>query len=48
MLDASKSLDKVFDDPMPYTLAWQLSPKGYENSYHFHVCFQPIADQKQN
>ena len=46
MLYASKSLDKVFDDPMPYTLAWQLSPKGYENSYHFHVCFQPIRRSK--
>ena len=46
MLYASKSLDKVFDDPMPYTLAWQLSPKGYENSYHFHACFQPIRRSK--
>jgi UDPglucose--hexose-1-phosphate uridylyltransferase len=46
MHDASKRLDGVFDTPMPYTLAWQLSPRGYEDSHHFHLCFQPIRRSK--
>ena len=46
MHDASKRLDGVFDTPMPYTLAWQLSPRGYEDFYHFHLCFQPIRRSK--
>ena len=39
-------LDKVFDEPMPYTLAWQLAPKGYQDSYHLHWCLQPIKRSK--
>lgn len=39
-------LDKVFNDPMPYTLAWQLAPKGYQDSHHLHWCFQPIKRSK--
>ena len=46
MLEASKKLDRIFDTSMPYTLAWNLSPKGYEDSHHFHVCFQPIRRSK--
>ena len=46
MLEASKKLDRVFNSSMPYTLAWQLSPKGFEDSHHFHVCFQPIRRSK--
>ncbi|MDB3863218.1 galactose-1-phosphate uridylyltransferase [Alphaproteobacteria bacterium] len=46
MLDASKKLDSLFDSPMPYTLAWQISPKGYEETHHLHICFQPIRRSK--
>ena len=46
MLEASKKLDGVFNSSMPYTLAWQLSPKAYEDSHHFHVCIQPIRRSK--
>ncbi|MGC6530527.1 MAG: galactose-1-phosphate uridylyltransferase [Candidatus Puniceispirillaceae bacterium] len=35
-------LDGVYDAPMPYTLAWQIAPKGYEGKFHFHLCFQPL------
>ena len=46
LLESSKMLDKVFDEPMPYTLAWQLAPKSYQDSYHLHWCFQPIKRSK--
>ena len=46
ILEASKKLDAIFNSPMPYTLAWQLSPKGYEKFHHLHVCFQPIRRSK--
>jgi UDPglucose--hexose-1-phosphate uridylyltransferase len=46
MLDASKKLDSLFDSPMPYTLAWQISPKGCEETHHLHICFQPIRRSK--
>ena len=46
LLESSKMLDKVFNDPMPYTLAWQLAPKGYQDSHHLHWCFQPIKRSK--
>ena len=39
-------LDKVFNEPMPYTLAWQLAPRGYQDSHHLHWCFQPIKRSK--
>lgn len=39
---AAMRLDKVFDGPMPYTLAWQIAPKGYEGQFHFHLTFQPL------
>ena len=46
LLKAAQLLDNVFQDPMPYTLAWQISPKGYEQSHHLHLCFQPIRRSK--
>ena len=46
LLEASKMLDRVFNQPMPYTLAWQLAPKGYQDSHHLHWCFQPIKRSK--
>ena len=46
ILEASKKLDAIFNSPMPYTLAWQLSPKGYEKFHHLHICFQPIRRSK--
>ena len=48
ILEASKKLDAIFNSPMPYTLAWQLSPKGYEKFHHLHICFQPIRRSKTN
>ena len=39
---AASRLDGVFDAPMPYTLAWQIAPKGYEGKFHFHLTFQPL------
>ena len=39
---AAMRLDKIYDAPMPYTLAWQVAPKGYEGKFHFHLCFQPL------
>lgn len=39
---AAQRLDAVFDAPMPYTLAWNVAPKGYEGRYHFHMSFQPL------
>lgn len=35
-------LDAVFEAPMPYVMSWQIAPKGYENSHHFHNVFQPL------
>ena len=46
LLQSSKMLDKVFNEPMPYTLAWQLAPRGYQDSHHLHWCFQPIKRSK--
>ena len=39
---AATRLDKIYDAPMPYTLAWQVAPKGYEGQFHFHLTFQPL------
>lgn len=39
---AAMRLDAVYDAPMPYTLAWQVAPKGYEGRFHFHLSFQPL------
>ena len=39
---AAQRLDAVFDAPMPYTFSWQLAPRGYEDSFHFHCIFQPL------
>ena len=39
---AAMRLDGVYDAPMPYTLAWQVAPKGYEGRFHFHLTFQPL------
>ena len=39
---AASALDRVYDAPMPYTLAWQIAPKGYEGAFHFHLTFQPL------
>ena len=39
---AATRLDGVYDAPMPYTLAWQIAPKGYEGQFHFHLTFQPL------
>ena len=39
---AAVALDAVYDAPMPYTLAWQIAPKGYEGQFHFHLTFQPL------
>ncbi|MGC6516521.1 MAG: galactose-1-phosphate uridylyltransferase [Candidatus Puniceispirillaceae bacterium] len=44
---AASRLDGVFDAPMPYTLAWQIAPKGYEGKFHFHLTFQPLKRGKQ-
>jgi UDPglucose--hexose-1-phosphate uridylyltransferase len=35
-------LDDVFDAPMPYTMSWQLAPRGYADCFHFHCLFQPV------
>ena len=42
----AQKLDAVMDGPMPYTLAWQIAPKGYEGTYHFHLTFQPLKRSK--
>ena len=39
---AAQRLDAVFDLPMPYTFGWQVAPRGYEDSFHFHCVFQPL------
>ena len=39
---AAQRLDAVFDAPMPYTFSWQLAPRGYEDTFHFHCIFQPL------
>ena len=39
---AAQRLDAVFESPMPYTFGWQLAPRGYEDSFHFHCVFQPL------
>ena len=39
---AVNALDSVFDAPMPYTFSWQIAPKGFEDSFHFHCLFQPV------
>lgn len=42
MGEAAAKLDAVFDDVMPYTMSWQIAPRGYEDVFHFHCQFQPI------
>ena len=39
---AARKLDAVFEAPMPYTFAWQVAPRGYEDIFHFHCVFQPL------
>ena len=47
MIDSTaKKLDATNDGPMPYTLAWQIAPKGYEGQFHFHLTFQPLKRSK--
>ena len=47
MIDSTaKKLDAANDGPMPYTLAWQIAPKGYEGQFHFHLTFQPLKRSK--
>lgn len=47
MIDSTaKMLDAANDGPMPYTLAWQIAPKGYERQFHFHLTFQPLKRSK--
>lgn len=42
----AKKLDAAIEGPMPYTLAWQIAPKGYEGQFHFHLTFQPLKRSK--
>ena len=47
MIDSTaKKLDGANEGPMPYTLAWQIAPKGYEGQFHFHLTFQPLKRSK--
>ena len=47
MIDSTaKKLDAANEGPMPYTLAWQIAPKGYESQFHFHLTFQPLKRSK--
>ena len=47
MIDSTaKKLDAAIEGPMPYTLAWQIAPKGYEGQFHFHLTFQPLKRSK--
>ena len=47
MIDSTaKKLDAANEGPMPYTLAWQIAPKGYEGQFHFHLTFQPLKRSK--
>ncbi|MGC6537649.1 MAG: galactose-1-phosphate uridylyltransferase [Candidatus Puniceispirillaceae bacterium] len=42
----AKRLDTAIDGTMPYTLAWQVAPKGYEGRFHFYLAFQPLKRAK--
>ena len=47
MIDSTaKKLDMANEGPMPYTLAWQIAPKGFEGQFHFHLTFQPLKRSK--
>jgi len=42
LLFSLKRLDALFDNPMPYTMAINFPPKGFEGNFHHYIALQPM------
>ena len=46
LISSVRKLDHLFGKPMPYTMAVNFPPRGFENNFHHYICLQPMRRDK--